>query len=80
MEKFRKSGLSNRLENEIKFVRTNGRYNDKNIQNVNILSRHKKRILHWNNEYRNKYACDRWIQDSRGCGYGCLVSKKRFRY
>ena len=78
-EKFKKS-LNNRLENEVKFLSRNGRYNRKNMQNVNILSRHRKRILHWHNEYRNKYSCDRWIQDSRNCGWGCLVSKKRFTY
>ena len=80
MMKFRQYGYGNQLEIELKFERKTSKYDRNNNQNINILSRHHKRIIDWNVEYRNKYACDRWINDSRGCGYGCLVSKKRFTY
>ena len=76
--KLKQSGLGNKLTNEIKFMSNSSKH--EGMQNINILSRHHKRIVNWNNDYRNKYACDRWINDSRGCGYGCLVSKKRFTY
>lgn len=76
--KLKQSGLSNRLANEIKFMSNGAKY--VGMQNINILSRHHKRIADWMVDYRNKYASDRWINDSRGCGYGCLVSKKRFIY
>lgn len=74
------AGLSNRLDNEIRFVRRNGRYDDKNMHNINILSRHHKRITGWKTNYRNKYSSPRWIHDGRGCGWGCIVEKKRFKY
>ena len=73
-------GYGNRLSNELRFCRTNGRYDERNVQNINILSRHHKRILDWKIGYRNKYASQRWINDTRGCGYGCIVAQKRFIY
>ena len=76
--KLKQSGLGNKLTNEIKFMSNSSKH--EGVQNINILSRYKQKLRHWDSEYRNKYACDRWINDSRGCGYGCLVSKKRFIY
>lgn len=77
MEKL-KTTKNNRFENIIKFTRRNGRYNDKK-QGTNILNRHKHRLIRGKG-HRNKYRCERWINDSRGCGWGCIVSKKRFTY
>ncbi len=76
--KLKQAGLGNKLSNEIKFMSNNSKH--EGMQNINILSRHKQKIRDWDVDHRNKYACDRWINDSRGCGYGCLVSKKRFIY
>ena len=76
--KFKQARLGNKLANEIKFMSNNAKH--VGMQNINILSRYHKRLADWENEYRNKYACDRWINDARGCGYGCLVSEKRFIY
>ena len=78
MFKFEKSGYSDRLENLLKFERKSSKYTG--MQNIRILSRHHKMVLNWNNELRNKYRCNRWINDTRGCGYGCIVSEKRFTY
>ena len=78
--KMYKSGLSNKLELEIKFLSRSGKYQSRCMQHIHILSKHHKRILEWDVEYRSKYACDRWINDSRGCGYGCRVAKRRFEY
>ena len=78
MKKFTQAGLGNKLDNEIRFMSKNNI--DDAMQIVNILNQHHKRIVDWNNTYRNKYACTRWINDTRGCGYGCLVSEKRFTY
>ena len=78
--KLRQAGYSNTMRTELKFERKTNKYDSDNMQHIHILSRHHKRIADWNDEYRNKYSCDRWINDARGCGYGCLVSKKRFTY
>lgn len=80
MFKLTQKGYGNKLENELKFESKTSRYDRKNTANINILSRHHKRLVDWNGKYRNKYACDRWINDTRGCGFGCIVSKKRFTY
>ena len=80
MIKFTQKGYTNKFENELKFESKTSKYDRRNMQNINVLSRHHKRLLNWGGEYRNKYACDRWINDARGCGFGCLVSKKRFTY
>ena len=80
MDKLYQSGYGNRLDIELKFKSKNSIYDDENIQNINILNKHHKRIIGWSIPYRNKYASDRWINDTRGCGWGCIVRKKRFSY
>lgn len=80
MMKLKQKGYSNKLQNELKFESKTSRYDRYNMQNINILSRHHKRIVNLNDVYRNKYSADRWINDARGCGFGCIVSKKRFTY
>lgn len=80
MLKFTQKGYGNKLKNLLKFESKTSKYDRNNLQNINILSKHHKRIVDWNDAYRNKYSCDRWINDARGCGFGCLVSKKRFTY
>ena len=50
-----------------------------NRQNLNILNNYHRRAV-LNEEYRNKYNANRWIQDSRGCGWGNKTTSKRFKY
>lgn len=80
MEKLTQKGYGNKLTNLLKFESKTSKYDKRNVQNISILSRHHKRLVDWNGEYRNKYSASRWINDARGCGWGCIVSKKRFTY
>ena len=67
------------LKTQIRFEAKSSKYLG-GMQEINILSRHHKRIVDFEENYRNKYAVYRWINDSRGCGYACLVAKKRMVY
>lgn len=73
-------GYSNKLSIELKFLGKSSSKDFKNMSNINIYSRYHKRITDWNICYRNKYAVNRWINDSRGCGMACKVAQRRFVY
>ncbi len=79
-KKLYQRGLGNRLENSLKFMGSNCIYDDDNMAIHRIRSKHHKALRDWNVGYRNKYASFKWINDTRGCGFGCIVAKKRFIY
>lgn len=80
MEKMSPNSFKVRFRMELKFMSSTNTHDWNNMSSVRIMSRHHKRIVDWNTGNRNKFASSRWINDSRGCGWGCIVAKKRFIY
>ena len=79
-EKMSPNSFKVRFRIELKFMSNTNTHDWNNMTNVRLMSRHHKRIVDWKKGNRNKYASNRWINDSRGCGWGCIVAKKRFIY